>query len=66
MKDAPNNVLMNMIGLAHTSLEILEDGVVPIFPVVISTPDSIQFNFDFTGIPLSIFCVEVNRICIRP
>ena len=35
MKDAPNYVLTNMIGLAHTSHEILEDGDVLIFPVVL-------------------------------
>ena len=64
VKDAPNHIPMNMIGLAQTSREILEDGDVPIFPVVISTPDSLQFNCDHTGIPLSTFCVEVNKICI--
>ena len=38
VKDTPNYVLMNMIGLAHTSSKILEDGDVPIFPVVLITP----------------------------
>ena len=42
MKDSPNHVTMNMIGLAYTSDEILEDGDVPIFLVVLSTPYSIQ------------------------
>ena len=59
-KDPPNHVLMNMIGLSQTSREILKDGVVPIFPVVLSTPDSLQFNCDFTGILLTAFCVDVN------
>ena len=35
VKDAPNNVPTNMIGLAHTSCEILKDGDVPIFLVVL-------------------------------
>ena len=42
VKDAPNNVPMNMIGLSHKSREILEDGDVPIFQVVLITPDSLQ------------------------
>ena len=64
MKDATNHVPMNMIGLAQTSREILEDSDVPIFPVVLSTPDSLQLNCDCTGTPLSTFCVEVNKIFI--
>ena len=65
-KDAPNHVLMNMIGSSHTSRGILEveDGDVPIFPVVLSTMDSLQFNCDGTGILLSTLYVEVNTICI--
>ena len=58
-KDAPNQVPMNVIILAQTSHKILEDGFVPIFPVVISTPYSLQFKWDCTGIPLSAFCMEV-------
>ena len=65
-KDAPNHVSMNMIGLARTSREILEDGVVPIFLVVLSTPDFPQYNCDSTGIPLSTLSLEVNTICIYP
>ena len=42
MKDAPNYVPTNMIGLAHTSREILEDGDVPIFLVVLIAPDSLH------------------------
>ena len=38
VKDAPNHVPMNMIGLAQTSREILKDGDIPIFPVVLMTP----------------------------
>ena len=37
-KDAPNYVLMNMIGLAQTSRKILKDGDVQIFPVDLITP----------------------------
>ena len=64
VKDAPNYVPMNMIGLADTSRKILKDGDVPIFPVVLITPDYLQFNCDLTGILLSTFYVEVNKICI--
>ena len=38
LKYAPNHVPMNMIGLAQNSQEILEDGDVPIFPVVLINP----------------------------
>ena len=68
VKDAPNHVPMNMIVLVHTSHEILEDGDVPIFQLVLSTPDpqqlSINHHCDRTGIPLSTFYIEVNKICI--
>ena len=65
VKDAPNHVLMKIIGLAHSSLEISEDGDVPILPVFLSTPDSLHVCYR-TGIPLSTFCAEVNTICIWP
>ena len=68
VKDAPNNVMMNMIGLSHTSHEILDDVNVPIFSVAISNPDPLQLGLrhhcDRTGIPLSTLCVEFNTICI--
>ena len=68
MKDAPNHVPVNMIGLAHNSREILKDGDVPIFGVVLSTTDYLQLSLhhhcDCTGILLKTFCVEVNTICI--
>ena len=68
MKDAPNHVPMKIIGLAQTSRKILEDGDVLIFPVVLSTLDSLQSILnhycDCTGIPLSTFCLEVNIISI--
>ena len=68
VKYAPNHVPMNMIGLAQTSREILENGDVPIFPEVLSTPDPLQLSLhhhcDITGIPVSTLCVEVNTICI--
>ena len=63
VKDAPNHVLMNMIGLAQTSRKILEGGDFPIFLVFLSTTDYINCC-DCTGIPLSTFCTEVNTICI--
>ena len=37
VKYAPNHVRMNMIGLAQTSREILENSDVPIFLVVLIT-----------------------------
>ena len=63
-KDAPNHVPMDMIDLSHNSRKILKDGVVTIFLVVLSTFNYLQFNCDRTGIPLSNFYVEVNKICI--
>ena len=41
VKDSPNNIPMNMIGLAQTSHEILKEVDVPIFRVVLITPDSV-------------------------
>ena len=67
---APNHVPMKIIGLAQTSHKILEDGDVSIFPVVLSTMDSLQLSLhhyrDHTGIPLSTLCVEFNTTCIWP
>ena len=37
VKDAPNNIPMNIIGKAQTSREILKDGGILIFPVVLIT-----------------------------
>ena len=37
--DAPNHVLMKMIGSAQTSREILKDSDVPLLPVVLITPN---------------------------
>ena len=34
VKEAPNHVQMNMVGYSQTSLKILEDGNILIFPVV--------------------------------
>ena len=68
VKDAPNHVPMNMICLAQISHEILEDGNVPIFPVVLRTPYFLQSSLnhycDCTGIQLSTLFKEVNKICI--
>ena len=70
VKDAPNHVPVNMIGSAHTSLEILKDSDVPIFLVVIITPYSLQLilyhNCECTGILLSTFWLEANTICVWP
>ena len=67
-KDAPNYVPMNMIGLSQTSYEILEDGDVPIVPVVLNILDSLQSSLnhycDRTSILLSTLCTEFNTICI--
>ena len=38
VKYSPNDIMMNMIGLSHTSHKIFEDGDVPISPVVLITP----------------------------
>ena len=42
VKDAPNHVPIKIIGLAHNSREILEDGDVPILLAVLITPYSLQ------------------------
>ena len=41
VKDAPNHIPMNIIGLAQTSRKMLKDSGVPIFLVFINTPDSL-------------------------
>ena len=64
VKEDPKYVMTDITGLAKTSHEIIEDGHVPIFPVVLSNPDSLQLNCDPTGIPLFTFCMEVHTICI--
>ena len=68
VKDAHNRVMINIIGLSQTSREILEDGDVPIFPVVLITPTRKVYLkstcLSKVGITLSAFCVEVNIICI--
>ena len=70
VKDDPNHVPMNMIGLAQTSREIIEDGDVQIFLVLLSTPDPLQLSLHYhcgrTSFPVSVLCVEVNTICILP
>ena len=43
MKDATNYVPMNMIYLAQTSREIIEDGDVLIFPVVLITLKALRY-----------------------
>ena len=44
VKDDPNQIPMNMIGLAYTSREIIEDGDILIFPVVLITPKSLWLS----------------------
>ena len=71
VKDAPNHVPINMIGFSQTSCKILDDSNVPILPVVLINPDSLQTifktnNCDCTGITLSICSVEVDTIFIWP
>ena len=44
MKDAPNYIPMNMIGLAQTSCEILKDGDILIFLVVFINPKALRPN----------------------
>ena len=41
-KDAPNHVMMNMIGLAQTSRKIIKDSDVSILLVVLISPYSLQ------------------------
>ena len=70
VKDAHNHVMINIIGLSQTSRDILEDGDVPIFPVVLITPTRKVYLkatcLSKVGIIVSTFCVEVNTICILP
>ena len=63
-KRLPQSCSENIIGLAHTSYEILKDGDVLIFMVVLITLYSPQFKCDRTGILLSKFCAEVHTIWI--
>ena len=44
VKDAPNKVQMEMICLAQTSCEILKYSDVPIYVVVLITPDPLQLT----------------------
>ena len=59
MKDAPNHVPMNMIGFDQTSREILEDGDVLIFPVVLITLYYLQLN---VIVPVSHYPPSVRRL----
>ena len=63
VKETPNHVPINMIGLAQTSRKIIEDGDVPIFLVVLSNPESLHSSLnhycDCTGMLLSTLCMEV-------
>ena len=42
VKDAPNNIPMNMIGLDQTSREILKDGDIIVLPVFLITPRDLR------------------------
>ena len=55
IKDAPNHVSMNIIGLAQTSRERLEYDDVPIFLVVFKYSGSPTVQCDPTGIQVSTF-----------
>ena len=59
VKDAPNHVPMNMIGLDHTSRKIPKDGDVPIFPVVLITPDPLHLT---VIVPVSHYTPSVWRL----
>ena len=59
VKDAPNYVPMNMIGLAQNSYKIIEDGDIPIFPTVLVTPDYLQLT---VIIPVSHYPPSTQRL----
>ena len=42
VKDTPNHILVNVVGLDQISSEILEDGDILIFPVVLITMNSLR------------------------
>ena len=42
VKDAPNYITMNVVGLAQTSPKIIDDGDIIIFPVVLITPKDLH------------------------
>ena len=44
VKYSPNHVTMNMIGSSQTSCEIIKDGDVPIFLVVLITQNALQYT----------------------
>ena len=45
VKDAPNHILMSMIGLAQTSREILKDSDILIFSVVLLLQNTYSLVF---------------------
>ena len=49
VKDAPNYIKMNMIGLDQTSREILKDGDILISPVVLITLKALRNNCSQSG-----------------
>ena len=59
MKDAPNHVTVNMIGLAQTSHKILEDGDISISPVVLITLYYLQVT---VIVPVSHYLLSVQRL----
>ena len=44
VKDYPNHIPTDMIGLAQTSREIIDDSDIPILPVVLFTLDSVKLT----------------------
>ena len=68
VKDAPNHIPINMIGLAHTSREIFKEGDVPILTVFVSHLDSLQYSFKhyydrrvFPAPDWKIYLVDINK-----
>ena len=59
VKDAPNDVTTNMIGLAQTSREILKDGDDPIFPSVLITSDYLHLT---VIVPVSHYPSSARRL----
>ena len=49
VKDAPNNIPINIIGLAHTSREILNGGDILISLVVLITPKYLRYSCSRSG-----------------
>ena len=64
VKDTPNHVTVNMIGLAQTSHKIFKNGDVPIFPVVLNTPYPLQYSVltIIVIVPVSQYATSAGRL----